>query len=542
MLRSTDREIGDSLTLTRDGTPVTLTIVGEVFDPGNNDGLVLTQADPGTTLTTWLVSVADGTDPGEYADTLQQALDPLGLTAHLEGTDGADELVVIIDALAGLLTLMLVTVAGLGVLNAVVLDVRERVHDIGIHKALGMTPRQTLTTVLSSVVLIGLVGGLVGVPAGVVLHGILLPAMGDGAGVELPQVVLSVFGAVGARGVRARRAGARHGRRAAARRVGGADPYGDGPADGVAHAATRVVPMGAAIEVTDLAKAYGELQAVDGVTFDVGEGEFFGILGPNGAGKTTILEMVEGLRRPDAGTITLLGESPWPRNPGLLPRIGVQLQSTAFFERLTAREQIRTMASLYAVGPEVADEWLERVGLVDKADTRVGDLSGGQAQRLSIACALVHDPEVVFLDEPTAALDPQARRNLWELLAGLNDSGRTVVLTTHYMDEAEALCDRVAIIDHGRILELDTPANLVRGLDAPTRITVATGQLTPEEAGAIAGVDEVVEDPAGVVLSTREPVAVLTALAQQEHLAGIQVQTGTLEDVFLSLTGREYRA
>jgi ABC-2 type transport system ATP-binding protein len=299
--------------------------------------------------------------------------------------------------------------------------------------------------------------------------------------------------------------------------------------------------MGAAIEVTDLAKAYGELQAVDGVTFDVGEGEFFGILGPNGAGKTTILEMVEGLRRPDAGTITLLGESPWPRNPGLLPRIGVQLQSTAFFERLTAREQIRTMASLYAVGPDVADGWLERVGLGDKADTRVGDLSGGQAQRLSIACALVHDPEVVFLDEPTAALDPQARRNLWELLAGLNDSGRTVVLTTHYMDEAEALCDRVAIIDHGRILELDTPANLVRGLDAPTRITVATGQLTPEEAGAIAGVDEVLEDPAGVVLSTREPVAVLTALAQQEHLAGIQVQTGTLEDVFLSLTGREYR-
>ncbi len=194
VLRSTDREIGDSLTVTRDGTPVTLTIVGEVFDPGNNDGLVLTQAAAGTTLTAWLVSVADGTDPGGYADALQQSLDPLGLTAHLEGRDGADELVIIIDALAGLLTLMLVTVAGLGVLNAVVLDVRDRVHDIGIHKALGMTPRQTLTAVLSSVVLIGLVGGLIGVPAGVVMHGILLPAMGDGAGVELPQVVLSVFG------------------------------------------------------------------------------------------------------------------------------------------------------------------------------------------------------------------------------------------------------------------------------------------------------------------------------------------------------------
>ncbi|HET9944282.1 MAG TPA: FtsX-like permease family protein, partial [Actinomycetes bacterium] len=149
VLRSTDRDIGNSLTLTRDGKPVSLTIVGEVFDPGNNDGLVLTQARPGTTLSTWLVSVADGIDPGDYADTLQQTLDPLGLTAHLEGTDGADELVIIIDALAGLLTLMLVTVAGLGVLNAVVLDVRDRVHDIGIHKALGMTPRQTLTAVLS---------------------------------------------------------------------------------------------------------------------------------------------------------------------------------------------------------------------------------------------------------------------------------------------------------------------------------------------------------------------------------------------------------
>jgi ABC-2 type transport system ATP-binding protein len=304
--------------------------------------------------------------------------------------------------------------------------------------------------------------------------------------------------------------------------------------------------VGPAIEVVDLAKAYAEpkavIRAVDGVTFDVAEGEFFGILGPNGAGKTTTLEMIEGLRRPDAGMISLLGESPWPRNPWLLPRIGVQLQTSAFFERLTTREQIHTMASLYDVRPAVADEWLERVGLGDKAGTRVEQLSGGQAQRLSIACALVHDPEVVFLDEPTAALDPQARRNLWELLSGLNDSGRTVVLTTHYMDEAEVLCDRVAIIDHGRILELDSPASLVRGLDAPTRVTVAPGQLTREEAAAIPGVDDVGEDAAGVVLRTREPAAVLSALAAQQHLAGIQVQTGTLEDVFLSLTGREYRA
>ncbi len=213
-----------------------------------------------------------------------------------------------------------------------------------------------------------------------------------------------------------------------------------------------------AIEVRDLRLSYGELKAVDGVSFEVAEGEFFGILGPNGAGKTTTLEMIEGLRRPDSGSISLLGSSPWPRNPGLAARIGVQLQASSFFERLTTREQIRTFAALYGVSAGRADDWLERVGLVDKAGDRVEDLSGGQAQRLSIACALVHDPEVVFLDEPTAALDPQARRNLWDLLSGLNDSGRTVVLTTHYMDEAEVLCDRVAIMDHGRVLELGTPA------------------------------------------------------------------------------------
>ena len=224
---------------------------------------------------------------------------------------------------------------------------------------------------------------------------------------------------------------------------------------------------------------YGDLRAVDGVSLEVGEGEFVGILGPNGAGKTTTLETIEGLRRPDSGTVTVLGQPVWPRNSALLPRIGVQLQASSFFERLTAREQIHTFASLYGVGGKAADEWLARVGLEDKADSRVEDLSGGQAQRLSIASALVHDPDVVFLDEPTAALDPQARRNLWDLLSGLNDSGRTVVLTTHYMDEAEILCDRVAIMDHGRILQFDSPAALVRGLDAPARITVAPGQLDP---------------------------------------------------------------
>ena len=297
----------------------------------------------------------------------------------------------------------------------------------------------------------------------------------------------------------------------------------------------------AAIEVVDLALSYGELRAVDGVTLDVAEGEFVGILGPNGAGKTSTLELVEGLRRPDAGRVRVLGESPWPRNPRLLPRIGVQLQASSFFERLTAREQLRTFAALYGVSAARADDWLEQVGLVEKAATRVGDLSGGQAQRLSIACALVHDPELVFLDEPTAALDPQARRNLWDLLASINDAGRTVVLTTHYMDEAETLCDRVAIMDRGRVLRFDTPAKLVRGLDAPTRITVAAGP-DASRLCEVPGVTDLTPAPDGVVLTTRDPAAVLTGLADLELLDGVQVHTGTLEDVFLDLTGREYRA
>ena len=300
---------------------------------------------------------------------------------------------------------------------------------------------------------------------------------------------------------------------------------------------------GAAIEVLGLRKVYGDLVAVDDVSFTVREGEFFGILGPNGAGKTTTLEMVEGLRRPDAGEVRLLGEPTWPRNPRLLPRIGVQLQASAFFERLTAREQIHTSAALYGVPGARADEWLERVGLTEKAGSRTEKLSGGQLQRLAIACALVHDPEVVFLDEPTAAIDPQARRNLWDLLRSLSDAGRTVVLTTHYMDEAEALCDRVAIMDRGRVLQLDSPAALVRGLDAPVRIFVAPRLLKVEEARRVPGVEGAEDDDgAAVVLTTRVPSTVLARLAELDALEGLQVKAATLEDVFLNLTGREYRA
>ncbi|MDR6596294.1 ATP-binding cassette domain-containing protein [Saccharothrix longispora] len=297
-----------------------------------------------------------------------------------------------------------------------------------------------------------------------------------------------------------------------------------------------------AVVVADIRKSYGGLKAVDGVSFTVAEGEFFGILGPNGAGKTTTLEIVEGLRKPDSGRVTLLGVEPWPRNPELLPRIGVQLQASSFFERLTAREQLQTFGSLYGVTARRADEMLELVGLGDKADVQENKLSGGQRQRLSIACALVHDPDVVFLDEPTAALDPQARRNLWDVLRAIQARGKTIVYTTHYLDEAEILCDRVAIMDRGRVLAMDAPATLVRGLDAPTHVVLRKGALTTEAARAISGVEDAHEDEVSLTISTRRPAPVLSALAERGTLDGLQVRTATLEDVFLDLTGREYRA
>jgi ABC-2 type transport system ATP-binding protein len=300
--------------------------------------------------------------------------------------------------------------------------------------------------------------------------------------------------------------------------------------------------MSATIVVSDVHKHYGETRAVDGVSFEVESGEFFGILGPNGAGKTTMLEIIEGLRQADSGSVSLLGESPWPRNPKLLHRMGVQLQATAFFERLTAREQIRTFAALYGVSAKAADDMLGVVGLTDKAETRTERLSGGQGQRLAIACSLVHQPDVVFLDEPTAALDPQARRNLWDLLREINEAGRTVVLTTHHLEEAEVLCDRVAIMDHGQILQLGAPATLVRGLDAPTHVSIESGTIPESEARQLFPDAEVSDDGVSLTIASRTPAPVLAALAERNALRGLAVQGGTLEDVFLHLTGREYRA
>ncbi|MEU5154964.1 ABC transporter ATP-binding protein [Glycomyces sp. NPDC021274] len=304
--------------------------------------------------------------------------------------------------------------------------------------------------------------------------------------------------------------------------------------------------MDAAIEVADLRKTYrgrrtGEVRAVDGVSFRVERGEFFGILGPNGAGKTTTLEIVEGLRKPDSGTVRLLGRSPWPHSPELTGRLGVQLQASAFFEFLTAREQIETFAELYGAGQGRAAEMLELVGLAEHANVRCEKLSGGQQQRLSIACALVGDPELVFLDEPTAALDPQARRNLWDLMRSINAEGRTVVLTTHYMEEAEALCDRVAIMDAGKIRAIDSPAGFVQGLDAPTKVTVAAGQLSDERVQELAAGEPWTAGETAVVFETRDPRKLLTALASDGALDGLSVRTANLEDVFLHVTGREWR-
>ncbi|HEV7979643.1 ABC transporter ATP-binding protein [Amycolatopsis sp.] len=300
--------------------------------------------------------------------------------------------------------------------------------------------------------------------------------------------------------------------------------------------------MGTALAVDDIHMTYGELRAVNGVSFTVSEGEFFGILGPNGAGKTTTLEIAEGLREPVSGSVLLLGESPWPRNMRLLPKIGVQLQASAFFEKLTAREQLQTFGALYGVKSQRVNEMLELVGLTDKASTPEAKLSGGQRQRLSIACALVHDPDIVFLDEPTAALDPQARRNLWDVLREIQARGKTIVYTTHYLDEAEILCDRVAIMDNGKILAMDTPARLVRDLDAATRVILERGSLAAADAKALPGAEEVTEDEVSLTISTHTPAPLLSALAERGTLDGLQVRTATLEDVFLNLTGREYRA
>ncbi|MBK0376555.1 MULTISPECIES: ABC transporter ATP-binding protein [Streptomyces] len=294
---------------------------------------------------------------------------------------------------------------------------------------------------------------------------------------------------------------------------------------------------GPALALTEVRKTYGATRAVDGVSLTVERGEFFGLLGPNGAGKTTLVEIMEGQRRADSGTVAVLGASPWPRDTALLPRIGVQTQTSAFFVRLTAREHLVTMAALYRCDVSAAERALATVGLTEQGGTRVDDLSGGQRQRLAIASALVHDPELIFLDEPTAALDPQARRSLWQVLRDLKGQGRTIVYTTHHLDEAEALCDRVAIMVAGKVVALDSPARLIAAAGPTTRLLVPADRLTPERARAVEGVDRVTEEGGSLVLETTEAGRVLAAVDAIAGLQGVQTRTASLEDVYLELTG-----
>ncbi|MFD5568487.1 ABC transporter ATP-binding protein [Streptomyces cadmiisoli] len=291
-----------------------------------------------------------------------------------------------------------------------------------------------------------------------------------------------------------------------------------------------------AIHVEEVNKRYGTRQALNGVSLRIGRGEFFGLLGPNGAGKTTLVEIMEGLRRADSGTVGVLGSAPWPRNVALLPRIGVQTQSSAFFVRQKAHEHLATVAALYRADRAAVDRTLAAVGLTAQRDTRVENLSGGQRQRLAIASALVHDPELIFLDEPTAALDPQARRDLWDVLRGLKEAGRTIVYTTHHLDEAEALCDRVAILVEGRIAALDSPRGLVGAAGAPTSVLLPPERMTVAEASAVPGVDRASVRGGSLVLETQVSGQVLSALDARGGLDGVQTRTATLEDVYLQLT------
>ncbi len=298
--------------------------------------------------------------------------------------------------------------------------------------------------------------------------------------------------------------------------------------------------------VEELTKRYGELTAVDGVSFRVERGETFGILGPNGAGKTTTLEMIEGLRRPDGGRITLLGLDAVRQRRQVQERIGVQLQSQALWPELTVEETLRVFASLFGRGVGLRG-LQERFALTEKRRSLVKELSGGQRQRLSVAVALVNDPELVFLDEPTTGLDPQARHGLWDLVAEMKGDGKTVIVTTHYMEEAEALCDRVAIMDHGRIIALDAPRQLVRSLAFDSTVECSfAGAMERERLLAQPAVRDVRSENGGYFLFTTDVSATLAGLMGLtdeggQRVQSVHVRTATLEDVFISLTGRRLR-
>ena len=300
------------------------------------------------------------------------------------------------------------------------------------------------------------------------------------------------------------------------------------------------------IQVSAVRKTYGATVAVDEVSFEVLAGEIFGLIGPNGAGKTTTMECIEGLRRPDRGTISVLGLDPYRDPYALQDRIGVQLQQAQLQKRIKVWEAVDLWASLYRKPSSDGERLLEKLGLTEKRNTWFMDLSGGQKQRLFIALALINDPEVVFLDELTTGLDPQSRHAIWDLVHGIRERGKTVFLTTHLMEEAERLCDRVAIIEHGRIIDIDTPQRLVDRHCPERAVVLATG--APNAAGlfhTIPGVETVT--PAGTQYTIRGHgddlvTAVIHCLSENRmRVTDFRTVVPNLEDVFLKLTGHSIR-
>ncbi|MCC6197224.1 MAG: ABC transporter ATP-binding protein, partial [Burkholderiales bacterium] len=291
--------------------------------------------------------------------------------------------------------------------------------------------------------------------------------------------------------------------------------------------------------VEHLRKVYGDVVAVDDVSFEVRRGEIFGIIGPNGAGKTTTVESAQGLRRADSGTIRVLGLDPQTQGQALRHRIGAQLQQSSLPDRVTVREALQLFAA-FATNPVAPEQLIEQWGLAERRDAAFGDLSGGQKQRLFIALAFVNDPEVVFLDELTQGLDPQARHVTWELIREIRAQGKTVVLVTHFMDEAETLCDRVAIIDRGRVVALDTPVGLVDALDMPTHVRFTTARDDLPNLLTIPGVRRVERDGGRVEVEGSGPVLALVASALVAHdilPTDLRAERPTLEDAFITLTG-----
>ncbi len=301
------------------------------------------------------------------------------------------------------------------------------------------------------------------------------------------------------------------------------------------------------VEVENLRKVYGDVVAVDGISFAVHKGEIFGMVGPNGAGKTTTIECVEGLRRPTAGSVRTLGLNPQRDRRALMERIGVQLQESALPNRLKTGESLELFAAFYerALPAAERDALLERLGLAEKRDRPFAKLSGGEKQRLFIALALVHDPELIFLDELTTGLDPHARRDMWDLVRDIRNQGKTVFLTTHYMEEAERLCDRVAIIDQGQIVELDTPENLIRSLGAEEQILFVADGIAPADLNFLQDLPLVTRlEPVGerwIVYGKGDRFVGSVVTALEDHripFRDLRTRQPTLEDVFLARTGR----